>query len=90
MGPLAQNFACAQLATAMDQIYLEPNCARCVASSTALSPPPITASGLLRNSGSAPSHTAQADMPFPQNRRSEASGSLRAVAPVEMMMESAS
>ena len=22
MGPLAQNFACAQLATAMDQIYL--------------------------------------------------------------------
>ena len=36
---------------------------RYVASSTAESPPPTTTSGLLRNRGSAPSHTAQALTP---------------------------
>ena len=36
---------------------------RYVASSTAESPPPTTISGLLRNRGKAPSHTAQALTP---------------------------
>ena len=36
---------------------------RCT-SSIALSPPPMTASGFLRNMGAAPSHTAQAEMPL--------------------------
>ena len=37
---------------------------RQVTSSMALSPPPMTASGFLRNIGAAPSHTAQAEMPL--------------------------
>lgn len=40
--------------------------------SRAESPPPITASGLLRNIGTAPSHTAHAEMPFCQNSSSPA------------------
>jgi len=67
----------------MDQITLEPNCARWRGLlDGALSLAADYASGLLRNIGNAPSHTAQADHAFSQNWRSEASESLRAVAPV--------
>jgi hypothetical protein len=43
---------------------LLPYFVRKLASSMALSPPPMTASGLLRNIGAAPSHTAHAEMPY--------------------------
>lgn len=49
----------------------------------------MTAMGLLRNMGAAPSHTAQAEMPLFQNPCSSSDpvkGSRRATAPVAMMM----
>lgn len=65
----------------------EPNLVRKFASSIAESPPPMTNSGLWRNAGSAPSHTAHAETPRFQNSSSAVPGTLSrlAVAPVAMM-----
>jgi hypothetical protein len=59
-----------------------------MASSMAESPPPITAMGLLRKMGAAPSHTAQAEMPLfqkPVSSSEPLKGSRLATAPVAMM-----
>ncbi len=62
-----------------------PYLARKLASSMAVSPPPTTASGLLRNMGRAPSHTAQALTPFCQNFSLPVGLSFFARAPVAMI-----
>jgi hypothetical protein len=49
--------------TQANRVTLLPYLVRKLASSMALSPPPMTASGLLRKIGAAPSHTAHAEMP---------------------------
>nr|GMD58240.1 Uncharacterised protein [Ipomoea batatas] len=60
-----------------------------VASSIAESPPPITAKGLFRKIGAAPSQTAQADMPRFQKSFSPGNSRRLATAPVATMTESA-
>ena len=50
-----------------------------------MSPPPITTSGLSRNTGSAPSQTAHAEIPFCHSRSVPGTSSRLAVAPVAMM-----
>ena len=57
---------------------------RNVASSTAESPPPTTAISWPRKKN--PSHVAHVDTPWPSSSRSESSPSMRACAPVEMMI----
>ncbi len=60
-----------------------------MASSAAESPPPMTTRGLLRKIGTAPSQTAQAEMPFCQYFSSPGRPRRRAEAPVAMMTASA-
>ena len=58
---------------------------RKVASSAAVSPPPTTTSRLPRNTGSAPSHTAQAEIPRCHRRSAPGTSRRLAVAPVAMI-----
>ena len=66
---------------------VEPNFARYAASSIAVSPPPTTARGWLRNAGRAPSQTAHALTPPPVWARRSSLGrpSQFATAPVAMI-----
>ena len=58
----------------------EANLVKCIASSNAESPPPITAIGLFLYMGKAPSHTAHADTPLCHNSPSFAPGIYRRLA----------
>ena len=71
-------------------VTFDANRVRNVASSTAVSPPPITASGLLRKSGSAPSQVAHAERPRFMRAFSEGIPRNFAPAPVAMMTAFAS